>query len=152
MRIADVRAPSIREYFDLAIDIRATSVMAPPLNNALASVWWRNGTMERLFHAVRAEAMARQALAKRILRPRRFRAQPEGYHLWIPLPDGPDGADTLATAGFNGLPVVPASSFAVAPSGIEQSMRFGLRGARTRERIERDLGRLDALLARMERK
>jgi hypothetical protein len=49
------------------------------------------------------------------------------------------------------LPAIPASSFAVTPARVEQSLRFGLGGARTRERIERDLGRLDALPTRMAR-
>jgi DNA-binding transcriptional MocR family regulator len=151
-RVATVRAPSVREAFELASDIRETAVMAPPLNVALITQWILEGTLPRLIAAVRAEAQARQAIALEVLGPGRFVSQPEGYHLWLQRPDGVDNAQTNGAAVAAGLPVVPASVFAVDPTGLEQSLRICLGGMRSRERLRSDLERLDALLARSDRR
>jgi DNA-binding transcriptional MocR family regulator len=152
LRVATVRAPSIRLAFALAADIRETAVMAPPVSVALLTQWVIDGTLPKLVRAVRAEAAERMQIAREILGEQTFRAQPEGFHLWIPRPDAEPGAEPPATAMLAGLPVTPASAFAVRPTGREQSLRVSLGGLRTRERLTSDLGRLDAALALADRR
>ncbi|MET0373401.1 MAG: PLP-dependent aminotransferase family protein, partial [Rhizorhabdus sp.] len=86
LRVAHVRAPSITAAARLAADIHATAVMAPPLNAAIVADWVASGLFHQLADAVRAEARARRSIADAILDPGSFRARPEGYHLWMPLP------------------------------------------------------------------
>ncbi len=118
---------------------------------ALVSQWVLDGTLLKLIEAVQEEAKIRQKIALEILGSGRFVAQPDGYHLWLPRPDGISGQQTSAAAAFAGLPVVPASVFTPQPTGIEQSLRVSLGGMRTRERLASDLGRLDSILARSDR-
>lgn len=138
LRVAWLRAPSVRDALALAGDLHETAIMPPPLNLALARRWIGDGTMGRLIGAVRAEAAARQQIAREILGPA-ARGRSDGYHLWLaldaPLPAAP------------GLPVVPGTSFAVDGHGPGLALRVSLGGGRTRERLRRDLARLDALIA-----
>jgi DNA-binding transcriptional MocR family regulator len=152
LRVATVRAPSIRHAFALAADVRETAVMAPPLSVALLTQWIVDGTLPKLVRAVTMESAARLQLAREILGGHNFRAQPQGFHLWISRPDAEPGTEPPPSAMLAGLPVVPASTFAVAPTGREQSLRVSLGGLRTRERLASDLGRLDAALALADRR
>lgn len=138
LRVAWLRAPSVRDALALAADLHETAVMPPPLNLALARRWIGDGTMARLIGAVRAEAGARQWIAREILGPA-GRGRSDGYHVWLPL-DAPPPATP-------GLPVVPGASFAVDGHGPHAALRVSLGGGRTRDRLRRDLARLDALIA-----
>ena len=116
--------------------------MPPPLGLALARRWQADGTLVRLIGAVRQEGMARRQLANGLFGGR-ARHQDEGYHLWLPLPEGIRAAD-LATAG---LPVVAGTTFAADGRGAYEALRLSLGGARSRERLGRDLRRLDGIIA-----
>ena len=68
-------APSDRQSQRLAGALRATTVMASPVTNALATRWVRDGTADAMLQAIRDESQARQAMARRHLgAPRRRRA------------------------------------------------------------------------------
>lgn len=138
LRIAWLRAPTVRDAVALAGDLFETAVMPPPLNLALAERWIADGTLSRLIAAVRREGMARQRIATGILGAG-ARHQPEGYHLWLKLP--------AEAEGLIGLPVMPGASFAIDGRGPHAALRVSLGGGRSRERIARDMRRLDALLA-----
>jgi DNA-binding transcriptional MocR family regulator len=73
--------------------------------------------------------------------------QPEGYHLWLPLPAGMDAGRIAAQAIAAGLPAAPGAAFAAAPEGPVQALRISLGGSAPRIRIVREIKRLDALLA-----
>ena len=85
LRTAYVCAPNARKAQTLAGALRATTVMASPITNALATRWVTDGTADAMLHAVRAESMARQSLASHHLGQHQFLAQAEGFHLWLPL-------------------------------------------------------------------
>ena len=65
--------------------MRATSVMANQVINALAPRWLSVGAAEAILQAVRDESRARQALVALHLAGLSVAAQPEGFHLWRPL-------------------------------------------------------------------
>lgn len=69
----------------LAGALRATTVMASPITNALATQWVNDGTAEAVLQAIRNEPMAHQALATRQLARHALQAQPEGFHFRPPL-------------------------------------------------------------------
>ncbi len=138
LRVAWLRAPTMRDAVTLAGDLYETAVMPPPLNVALAGQWIFDGTLGRLIMAVRRESVARQQIAAGILSGEVL-CQREGYHMWLRLPTD--------MTGLTDLPVVPGASFAVDGRGPHPALRVALGGGRSRERLARDLRRLDALLA-----
>ncbi|HWK35180.1 PLP-dependent aminotransferase family protein [Sphingomonas sp.] len=146
LRIAYLRAPSVRHAWRLATDLHETAVMAPPLNAAIASLWLRDGGIDALAGEVRAEAVARMALAREILSEVPFAAHPQGYHLWLPLPDGVAAGDVVNALRPAGLSVVPAAAFAVDPADATAALRVSIGGGLSRERLSRTLQLLDALL------
>lgn len=145
LRVAFVRAPSVRDALALTAEVHESAIMAPPLNVALVRRWIEDGTLPRLIAAVRHEAAARRRMAIELLGPRAW-SQPEGYHLWLPLPEGLTAAELTANGIAANLPVAAGGNFAVGAAPGE-ALRILLGGGRSRERLGRDLRRLDALLA-----
>ena len=88
LRTAYLSAPNARAAQRLAGTLRATSVMASPVTSALATRWVTDGTAETMLQAVRSESRARQALAAQHLAGHPLTAQPDGFHLWLPLAAG----------------------------------------------------------------
>ncbi|HET8727919.1 MAG TPA: PLP-dependent aminotransferase family protein [Alphaproteobacteria bacterium] len=146
LRVAFVAAPSVRDAYRLADGIHATTGMAPPLTVALVTRWIEDGSYERVIAAVREEASARQRLAKRFLDPDGYAAHPEGYHLWVRLPDDVRRADVVAAAARAGLSLVASDVFAVDGRTCPNAVRVSLGGPRSREMVAQGLGVLDALM------
>jgi len=144
LRLAFVRAPSVGAALRLTAGVHESAVMAPPLNAAMVSLWLADGSFARLVAAMRAEAAARQALADAVLGDRVRRRHPQGYHFWLPLPDGA-AADLANAMRGSGLSVVPSDRFAVA-AGDDQAVRVSLGGLLSRERLEGALQLLHAHL------
>ncbi len=85
LRNAYVRSPSARQSQRLAGALRATTVMASPITNALSTLWVEDGTAESMLQAVRNESNARQVLALKHLGPYGVVAPSDCFHLWLPL-------------------------------------------------------------------
>lgn len=81
LRIAYVAAPGPAEASRLTAELRAISLMAPPLNAAIASAWMADGTLDSIVAAIRDENGLRQALAARLLRGLDVAGDPDGPHL-----------------------------------------------------------------------
>jgi DNA-binding transcriptional MocR family regulator len=145
LRIAFVRAPSVRDAAALAADVHETAVMPPPLNAALVASWLADGTFPRLVAAVRAEAGARMKEALAVLPG--ARGDPDGYHLWLPLEGGLSASAVAARAVAAGLPAVPGSAFSSSGETPIEALRISLGGSRSRSAVTRELRRLDALIA-----
>ena len=145
LRVAYVRTPSVRDAFGLAAAAHESAVMAPPLNVALAARWMDDGGLQRLIAAVRAESSARVADAAAVFGAA-ARWQPEGYHLWLPLPERVNASQLAAQAIAAGLPAVPSATFAVDPANPFQALRISLGGSATRPNIAREVRRLEAML------
>lgn len=145
LRVAFVRAPSVRDSFSLAQASHQSAVMAPPLNTALVARWLVDGSLARLTSAVRLESSARIADAASLFGPQAC-WQPEGYHIWLPLPPGLNANEIAAQAMARGLPAVPSNIFAVDPGNADQALRISLGGSATRSRVAREIRRLEAML------
>lgn len=145
LRVGFVRAPGIAEAMQIASCQHESAIMAPPLNVAMVSLWLADGTLDALIDAVRKEAAWRQKLAHTVLGEARHTAHPEGYHLWLPLPDD-SHPDTLAAAlALDGLSAVPSQRFAVARDA-PKAIRVSLGGTIDRRGLSRALHRLAAQL------
>jgi DNA-binding transcriptional MocR family regulator len=111
LRTAYVCAPSARLAQRLAGALRATTVMASPLTNALVTRWVGDGTAELMLDGVRAESIARHELALRHLARYRIVAQPEGFHLWLPLDAAWSPVEFASYLRLQGIGVVASAAF-----------------------------------------
>jgi DNA-binding transcriptional MocR family regulator len=146
LRVAHVRAPSVRDAFALAAAIHETSVMAPPLNAALATRWVEDGRYGRLIAETRTEAAARQKIAAEILPQACYAAHPCGYHLWVPLPGAADPAQVAGALRGVGMTAITADAFAAGEAG-GPALRVSLGGALGREAMVRGLTMLEMQLS-----
>ncbi|MDH7973351.1 PLP-dependent aminotransferase family protein [Sphingomonas sp. AR_OL41] len=139
LRVAFVRAPGVSQALRLAADVHETAIMAPPLNAAIVGAWLSDGTFPRLLNAMRAEAEARQAIARAALGTATYSAHPQGYHLWLPLPAHIAAAHLAGRMLPSGLSIVPSHSFAVDERDSGNAVRVSLGGPIDRERLGRAL-------------
>jgi len=138
LRVAHVRAPHVAAALQLAAHVHQTAVMAPPLNTAMLTRWIDDGTATRLIAAMRAEAARRQALAARLLDGLNFTAHPQGYHLWLRLPDAVAPNDLADAMRPTGLSVMPADRFA-ADNAQANAVRVSLGGLADDDQLVRAL-------------
>lgn len=142
LRSAYVCSPSERQSQRLAGAMRATTVMASPFTNALASLWVEDGTADAMLQAIRAESAARQQLALRHLGAHGIDAVPEGFHLWLPLAADVNPVDFAAHLRTQGAGVVASTAFST-DGDPPDAVRICLGGPTTRE----ECGRALALVA-----
>lgn len=146
LRVAYLVAPSAIAEREMRACLQATMQMPAPLMVALLTHWIETGTADDIISAIRAEALARQQLAARILRNVSFSARPASHHLWIPQPKGPGTSGLLPHLARNGLAVVSEDAFIThqhAPKGI----RVSLGAARNRAELAQALQVLARLIS-----
>lgn len=129
LRVAHVRAPSLRQAMALAAQVHDSNVMAPPLNAALLTCWVEDGRYDRLIAETRAEAIRRQAIAAEILPPASYAAHPSGYHLWVTLGADGNAAQISSVLAGAGMTAIPADSFWPGGASVAQALRVSLGGA-----------------------
>ncbi|KUM26432.1 hypothetical protein AU467_22180 [Mesorhizobium loti] len=145
LRTAFLAAPDAQAVEQIAAAIRGTTMMAPPLMTGLACEWVRSGLAGEIAAAVRAEAQARQTIARKIL-PAGFAPAESSLHLWYPLEGRPRSSEFGDVARRRGLAISPAGEFSVAP-GVADGLRVALGAASSRERLEEALRGLVSILA-----
>jgi DNA-binding transcriptional MocR family regulator len=120
------------------VTLRATVLSASPFTAAIATRWIEDGTAGAVLAEIRAESAARQQLAANILPAVLFRADPEGFHLWLSLP-APWTRDTFAAQlRAQGVGVVASDAFSVA-SPPPEAVRIGLGATIDRDETSRAL-------------
>ena len=145
LRVAYVLAPPAM-IPRLVANLRATTWAVAPLTAAVASLWIRDGTADRLLDARRQEARERQAIARARLAGADLDAKPEAYYIWLRLPD-PWRRDAFAAeARARGVVVTPAEAFAVGREPAPHAVRICLGAARSREALGRGLDAIAELL------
>ncbi|GJE61741.1 Histidinol-phosphate aminotransferase [Methylobacterium trifolii] len=147
LRLAYLVAPSARASLALASTLRAATVMASPVTTALATRWIEDGTGDAVLAFVRAESRARQVLAARLLPPGLVRADPDGFHLWMTLPEGWTRSAFASQGRSAGLGVVASDAFCAAGPAPE-AVRICLGGISTRAEIGQSLEVLAHALGR----
>jgi len=138
LRIAYLAAPNTRYGARVAATLRTTAVMASPISTRLATQWINDGTAEAATAAVREESMARQALARSVLRRATFDTQPEAFHLWLSVPPPWNRIEFATHLRAHGVGVVVADAFTVAGPAPE-AVRVCLGGAASREECRHSL-------------
>ncbi|KQP61793.1 GntR family transcriptional regulator [Methylobacterium sp. Leaf108] len=138
LRLAYVLAPSARAALPLTAALRAATVMASPITAALATRWIEDGTAAAVLAFVRAESRARQAIAAAILPGEGVTADPEGFHLWLSLPEGWTRSAFASQARSAGLGTVTSDAFtALGPP--PEAVRICLGGIAGRDEIAQSL-------------
>ena len=145
LRIAYVKAPAAMVP-RLEAGLRATTWAVAPLTAAVASQWIRDGTADALLAARRAEARARQAIARDRLAGADFDSHPEAYYLWLRLPEPWRSDSFVAEARARGVVLTPAEAFTVGRGPVPHAVRLCTGAARTREALDRGLAIVAGLL------
>lgn len=150
LRTAYVRCPGVQQAQRLAGALRATTVMASPVTNALATLWVGDGTAEAMLQAIRNESIARQALAARHFAGHAVQSQPEAFHLWLPLNgaanNGWRGVEFASYLRSQGVGVVAAAAFST-DGDPPEAVRVCLGGKLTRDECDAALGLIADTLA-----
>ncbi|MFJ9455589.1 PLP-dependent aminotransferase family protein [Kitasatospora sp. NPDC101447] len=88
--------------------------------------WIGDGSLAAVEAAKRADAAARQLLAREALTGQRLRADPCSYYLWWELPGAWRAEAFVAAAARAGISVTPATAFAVDPRRSPSAVRVAL--------------------------
>lgn len=135
LRIAYVVAPDMQSGWAFAATVRGVTIMATPITTALTTRWIQDGTADRLLQFIRTEAVARQTIAQRILPPGSFKADPNGFHVWLNLGDGWTRSAFASHLRATGISVVPSDPFAT-DGAPPEAIRLGLGGPISRGELQ----------------
>jgi DNA-binding transcriptional MocR family regulator len=140
LRIAFINGPTARQTQRLAGTLRATTVMASPLNTLLATSWIKDGTAGDMLKAIRAESVARQLVAREVLAGRPYDADPEGFHLWLPVPQDSGWRPSELALHLRSRGIGAVSSAAFSTDGNPpDAIRLCLGGPGDRDEMEESL-------------
>ena len=126
--------------------VRLSSWMPPPLMAEIASRWIEDGTADRLNAFQRNEIASRQAMARALIPSRHLRADPYGFHAWLPLPSHWHPDVFRMEAQNRGVKVLVGGTFAVDPSDSPNAVRLCLSHESTRARVQAGLTAIAELL------
>lgn len=138
LRITYVAAPDARQAMRLAAAQRATILGTPPVPAAVATQWIADGTADALLSAIRAEASARQRIARDLLPPAARTAHPEGFHLWLTLPPVWTRGEFAAHLRSHGIAAAVSDTFLTA-GAVPEALRICLGAPVTRADCRRML-------------
>jgi DNA-binding transcriptional MocR family regulator len=105
--------------------IMVTTWNTPGVMTAIACAWLDDGTVSRLEAQKRADAQARQALARKVLAGLKYISHPSSYFIWLPLAEDAR-ADQVAMALMRQqVSVSPAEPFAIT-THVPHAIRLAL--------------------------
>ena len=138
LRVAFVLSPRFaREQLRQAV---WTSLMAvAPLSVELVTTWIENGTASRVTERKRAEAHARQDLARELLPDLRCQGHPASFFLWLHLPAAWSPPEFAMELQRRGVAVSPANAFAAPGAAIPNAVRICLGAAESRDLLRQGL-------------
>lgn len=138
LRMSLVVVPDAVSADSLTGLLRAALQMPVPLMTAVVTRWMQSGAADAIIAAVRAEAAARQTLARAALDGHAFFANPSGHHVWLPLSERRAAERFAADLQGRGLAVVTGCAFAV-DGAAPNAIRLALGAARSRAHLSKAL-------------
>ncbi|WMD20856.1 PLP-dependent aminotransferase family protein [Achromobacter seleniivolatilans] len=147
LRTAFVLSPDQESREQVLAAMRSFALMATPLMGALTTQWIVSGTAQVILNGVRAEAQARQRLARQLL-PGPFHADPVGIHVWQTLPAPWTAMDLARVARDEGLSVTSSDAFQVGAGAGPNAIRISLGGVKDRQALAHALDKLAELMRR----
>jgi DNA-binding transcriptional MocR family regulator len=145
MRVGYLVAPE-RMVEPLSTTLRATVWMAAPLMVEIATEWIKDGTADSLVEQKRAEAAARQEIARRVFEGFEFDAHPLSFHLWLRLPEPWRSNDFTAQLKRRGVLVTPSEAFVPGREEAPHAVRVCLGTPRSRAQLESALAIVRSVL------
>lgn len=146
LRLAYTVAPDARAALELAQAQRAIAVMPSPLSMALATRWIEDGTADSIRRFVRAETLARQAIAADVLAGHEFQTGPHAFNIWLRLPIGAGRAEVMGRMAGRRIGLMPSDAFTV-EGRPDERIRVSLGGAIGREELRTGLLHLASMLS-----
>jgi len=119
--------------------------MATPMVAEIASKWVSDGTAMELVRWQRGALRRRQEIAAEVLGDIHYRAQRDGLHLWLELPDDRSEEGFVAQARLQGVAIAPGQSFRIAEAPWKPAVRISL-GSTTEGELRAGLGVVTKLL------
>lgn len=145
LRIGFLKAPHGRME-RVRTALRATTLMAAPPMAEVARRLIDDGRAWRLALWQRAEAQARQALARELLPAEYLVTHPDAFHLWLVLPEPWRREDFTAAARRRGVGLASAEVFAVGRQPVPHAVRICLQAAQSRRVLTQALEIVSELL------
>jgi DNA-binding transcriptional MocR family regulator len=108
--------------------IRVTTWNTPAMTTAIACRWLDDGTVDRLEVAKRADAAARQSIAREALAGLPLVGHPSSYFVWLPLAQDARADRIAALLAGQGVPVATAEPYATS-APAPQALRLALGSA-----------------------
>ena len=118
---------------------RALNWMAPPIEAEILTRWIRSGVADQVTERIRADAVARLAIAARALEGFTFQATPGGFHLWLDLPEPWRAQDMVGAARERGVSMTSTELFVPGRAETPHAIRISICGTRTHAELRRGL-------------
>lgn len=125
---------------------RATNWMAPALLAELFARWVEDGTADLIARRIRNESAARQRLAAELLAGCACAADPNGFHLWLHLPEPWRAQDFVTAARQRGVSLSATELFVPGRVPTPHAVRVALSAPEDRDVLARGLVLLAGLL------
>ncbi|WP_135077006.1 PLP-dependent aminotransferase family protein [Terasakiella sp. SH-1] len=113
LRISFLCVPDYSKFQALALSNRATSMMASPITKAMALHLLTSGCADLVVQDILKEVKVRQKLAKDILPYGSFKADPNGFQVWLQLNDHWGLNEFIAAMGQQGIRLIGGDAFVV---------------------------------------
>ncbi|MES0808381.1 PLP-dependent aminotransferase family protein [Roseibium sp. SCPC15] len=134
LRLAYVLAPNKGAAWQFSRAVRTSQVMTSPLSIALATHWIETGTAHELLNRIRIESSDRQTLAARYLKNQKCSTDPDGFHIWLHLPEGWNRSTFVAQTRSLQIGVVESDAFTVR-GAVPEAVRLSLGGPISRDQL-----------------
>ncbi len=145
LRMSYVCTPNPRLLQRTAGALRATTVMSSPFTAALVTRWIQTGAAPAMLAAIREESTARQHLAQRYLAEHGAQADPQGFHVWLPLREDWNPIEVATSLRAQGIACVASAAFST-DADPPPALRLCLGGSIGREDLQHALRLLSSVL------
>jgi len=117
--------------------LRATTVMAPPIEAEIAARLVRSGLITQLESAQQARNAERQRIAEQAFRGLDYSANANAFHVWLHMPAEWQSEVFAAEAKLRGVGVSPAAFFNLDPKNARDAVRVCLSAAENNDVLRR---------------
>lgn len=138
LRVGFLRAPS-KLVSALHQSVNLSVWMTPPVTLEVARRLIEYGTAERLTVQQRRVAVERQGIAQQALGNKAMSQKADGFHIWMPLPDGWRADTFVAECSRQGVQVSEGRSFAINAADAPEAVRICIGHEATEERLQSGL-------------
>ncbi len=117
--------------------LRATTLMAPPVESEIAARLVRSGLIAQLESAQQARNAERQRIAEEAFRGLDYSSKATAFHVWLHMPDEWHSEVFAAEAKLRGVGVSPAAFFNLDPKNGRDAVRVCLSAAENNDVLRR---------------